>query len=96
MNFAVAITDGAVPRAQRTLKVPHEARLRIEWTADRPLTVHLEGYDISVVVRPGKLEAMEFKAHAGGRFAVHAHEGAQRGKHAHGRGALLWLEVHPK
>ena len=94
--FSVAIANGVVPRAQRDLKVPHEARVRIEWTADRPMTAHLEGYDLSVAVRPGKPQAMEFKAFATGRFPVHAHEGEQRGKHAHGRGVLLWLEVHPK
>ena len=98
--IAVEIRDGAVPRAQRVLNAQQDARLRIVWTSDRPLTVHLEGYDISVTVRPGKAEVMEFKAQAGGRFPVHAHEGemhgAQLGKHAHGRGALLWLEVHPK
>ena len=70
--------------------------MRIAWSADRPTTVHLEGYDLSIVVQPGRVERMEFKAYATGRFAVHAHENEQRGKHAHGRGALMWLEVHPK
>ena len=93
-TFALAIRDGAVPRAQRELKVPHEARVRIEWSADRPMIVHLEGYDLAVEVRPGKPQVMEFTAFATGRFPVHAHEGEQRGRHAHG--ALLWLEVHPK
>jgi len=78
------------------LVVPHEAEVRIAWSSDRPVTVHLEGYDRSLVVRPGKPETMEFKAHAAGRFAVHAHEGERAGKHSHGRGALLWVEVHPK
>jgi hypothetical protein len=92
----VDIRNGAVPRAQRLLSATQDAQLRIEWRSDRPLTVHLEGYDLSVMVHPGKPEAMEFRARAAGRFAVHAHEGTQRGAHAHGRGALLWLEVHPK
>ena len=63
------------------------------------MTVHLEGYDISRVVRPGTTSVMAFTARAAGRFAVHAHEGETRGPgatHAHGRGALLRLEVHPK
>ena len=94
--FSVAIANGAVPRPQRELKVPHEARVRIEWSADRPMTAHLVGYDLSVAVHPGKPQLMEFKAFATGRFPVHAHEGEQRGKHAHGRSALLWLDVHPK
>lgn len=78
------------------LVVPHDAQVRIAWSADRPVTVHLEGYDLSFIVRPGQGGTMEFRAYATGRFAVHAHEGERAGKHSHGRGALLWLEVHPK
>ena len=95
-DFSIEIRGGAVARKQRVLAVPHQAQVRIAWLADRPMTVHLEGYDLSLVVRPGSVEAMEFNAHITGRFAVHAHEGVERGKHSHGRGALLWLEVHPK
>ncbi len=97
--YVVAIKDGAVPRAQRVLKTPQESLLRIEWSADRVTTVHLEGYDISLTVRPGQAAVMEFKAFASGRFSVHAHEGEARGgssTHAHGRSVLLRLEVHPK
>ena len=99
LALSIAISKGQVPRAQRLLKAPQAGSLRIEWTSDRPMTVHLEGYDISVVVRPGQPATMQFTAHASGRFAVHAHEGERQGPssgHAHGRGALLWLEVHPR
>lgn len=95
----MAIRGGAVPHAQRVLKLPHKAQARIKWTTDRPMTVHLEGYDLSATVRPHQPEFMQFRAFATGRFAVHAHEGEQRGApstHSHGRRVLLWLEVHPK
>jgi hypothetical protein len=78
------------------LAVQQGAQVRIAWSADRPTTVHLEGYDLSVVVQPGRAKTMEFKALVTGRFAVHAHSGEQRGKHEHVRSALLWFEVHPK
>ncbi len=97
--FAIAIKDGTVPREQRVLRVLHESQVRIEWSSDRVMTVHLEGYDISLTVRPGVSTVMEFKAFASGRFSVHAHEGQARGgssTHAHGRSALLRLEVHPQ
>ncbi len=97
--YVVAIKDGAVPRAQRVLEAQQESVVRIEWSADRVTTVHLEGYDISLTVRPGQTTVMEFKAFASGRFPVHAHEGEARGgssTHAHGRSVLLRLEVHPK
>jgi hypothetical protein len=98
-EFSVSIRDGAVPAAQRVLKVSQQATVRIAWSADRATTVHLEGYDLSVLVQPGTPHIMEFRAFAAGRFAVHAHEGARSGpgaSHAHGRGALLRLEVHPR
>ena len=96
--FDIAVADGAVARTQRVLKVPHQAEVTITWTVDRPMTIHLEGYDISVAARPGQPETMRFKAFATGRFPVHAHEGDQGEgkKHAHGHGALLRLEVHPR
>jgi hypothetical protein len=81
------------------LVVPRGAKVRIAWSADQPSTVHLEGYDLSVEVLPGRPAVMEFDAFATGRFAVHAHVGLREDKsstHAHGRGALLRIEVHPK
>ena len=95
--FDIAVVNGAVAPAQRILKVPHQADVRIAWSVDRPMTIHLEGYDISVLVSPGESKIMQFKAFATGRFPVHAHAGDQgeSKKHAHGRGALLRLEVHP-
>jgi hypothetical protein len=96
---SIAIRNGQVPRAQRTLKATQASSLRIDWSSDRPMTVHLEGYDVSVVVSPGRPATMQIQAHASGRFAVHAHDGERQGPsagHAHGRGALLWLEVHPR
>lgn len=98
-RFEVAIKDGAVARDQRVLKVRQHERVRIVWSVDAPLVVHLEGYDVSVTARPGQPQAMEFAAYAAGRFPVHAHaaDTVRQGQgHAHGRGVLLRLEVHPK
>jgi hypothetical protein len=97
--FEVAVRDGAVGRERRVLKVTQHERVRIFWAADVPMVVHLEGYDLSVTVRPGQPQAMEFQAYAAGRFPVHAHaaDAVRQGQgHAHGRGVLLGLEVHPK
>lgn len=100
--FDVAVANGAVARAQRVIKVPHQAEVSITWSVDRPMTIHLEGYDVVVEAYPGRSEIMKFKAFATGRFPVHAHEIEQGDakkdakKHAHGHGALLRLEVHPR
>ena len=96
--FDVAVAKGRVAPALRILKVPHQADVMIAWSVDQPMTIHLEGYDISVLANPGEPQVMRFKAFATGRFPVHAHAG-DRGegkKHAHGHGALLRLEVHPR
>lgn len=89
-----------VPRAQRVLKVRHDDDVRIEWRSDRAAVIHLEGYDISVHADPGQSVTMAFKAHATGRFPVHAHEvdAAAGGpaRHGHHTRPLLRLEVHPK
>lgn len=98
LAFDITVADGVVARTQRVLKVPHQAEVSISWSVDRPLVIHLEGYDILVEARPGQPETMRFKAFATGRFPVHAHE-VGRGdakKHAHGHGPLLRLEVHPR
>jgi hypothetical protein len=97
--FEIKVENGAVAPQQRTLKVPHQAEVSIAWSVDRPLMIHLEGYDVTVEARPGRPETMRFKAHITGRFPVHAHETDQgavrKPTHAHGR-ALLRLEVHPR
>ena len=98
--FDVAVADGQIARTLRVLKVPHQADVIIAWSVDRPMVIHLEGYDVVIEARPGQPETMRFKAHATGRFPVHAHEidqaAAKKSGHAHGRGALLRLEVHPR
>ena len=96
--FDVAVADGQIARTLRVLKVPHQADVIIAWSVDRPMTIHLEGYDISVLANPDEPRIMRFKAFATGRFPVHAHAGDQGDakKHTHGRGALLRLEVHPR
>jgi hypothetical protein len=96
--FDVVVAKGKVAPSQRVLKVSHQDEVSITWTVDRPQTIHLEGYDVVVEAHPGQPATMKFKAFATGRFPVHAHEIGQGDakKHAHGHGALLRLEVHPR
>jgi hypothetical protein len=96
--FEITITKGKVPPAQRVLKVTHQDEVSIAWSVDRPMTIHLEGYDIVVEAYPGRPETMKFRAFATGRFPVHVHEIGQGDakKHAYGHGAPLRLEVHPR
>lgn len=99
VRFRLAVQRGEVPREQRVLKVAHDSLVRLEFLADRPLVIHLEGYDLSVHAEPGTPEVIEFKAFATGRFSVHAHEVDPQGgpaRHASHARPLLRFEVHPK
>ena len=66
--------------------------VRLRWTTDATMTIHLHGYDIESEVSPDAATVMSFEAYATGRFPVNLHSG-----HDHGDGStLLYLEVLPR
>ena len=73
----------------RTLKVSKGDRVELRWRSDRPVVLHLHGYDIEARVAPDAPKAMTFTAGTTGRFGVSEHGG---GKHHR---AIVYLEVHP-
>lgn len=71
-----------------TVRQGVEAELHI--TSDKPLMLHLHGYEVHADVSPGKTNLLAFKATMPGRFPVHEHrEGA--GNHR----AVFFVEVRP-
>ncbi|MCL4766027.1 MAG: hypothetical protein KJZ80_07340 [Hyphomicrobiaceae bacterium] len=96
LTFDVRIEQGRVPQNMRRIRVEQGDAVRLRWTTDRPIVVHLHGYDIQKTVEPGKATEMTFTAHATGRFPVEEHEPNARGGHSHGEAALLRIEVHPR
>jgi hypothetical protein len=69
--------------------------VKLEWRTDKPLTVHLHGYDIEQELKPGPVTEMTFTARATGRFTVEPHIGrTPSGGHAHGD-VLVTIEVYP-
>jgi FtsP/CotA-like multicopper oxidase with cupredoxin domain len=89
-RFEVEFRNGHVASGLRTLRAMRGDRVEISWTSDRPVTLHLHGYDIEVTVGPGSPQSMIFTAYATGRFPIEAHEstGAHR--------TLIHVEVHPR
>jgi hypothetical protein len=79
--FDIAIANGRVSKGTRV-----ELRL----TSDRPIGLHLHGYDIEARVTPHSPAVMAFTAGMMGRFPVSEHTSNR----AHHR-AVLYLEVHP-
>lgn len=87
----LAIRDGELPKEKQLVQVRQGDDVTLRWTTDKPLTVHLHGYDIEIKLAPGPPKSTRFTARATGRFAieVHAHKGVEER-------TLGYLEVHPR
>jgi len=95
LTFILRIEKGRVPSDMRLIRVKQNDIVKLQWTSDRPMTIHLHGYDIEKEVAPGAVTDMTFTARAAGRFTVEPHLAAQpSGGHTHGD-VLVTLEVYP-
>ena len=70
----ITVTGTKVQTAERRVKVPLDAKVRLEVTADRADEVHLHGYDRKVDIEPGKPAVLEFTADVPGVFEVEFEE----------------------
>lgn len=89
-RFALSIVDGKLVAASDTIRVKQGDDVELRWSSDKPMELHLHGYDIEVNVAPGEPAVMSFKAKIPGRFPIEAH-GQDRGHHR----AVSYLEVLP-
>ncbi|VTU19651.1 hypothetical protein [Variovorax sp. RA8] len=88
-SFSVELAGGRV-KGDETLKVQQGDQVQVRLSSDKPMVLHLHGYDIDTKVAPPAQALMTFKANLAGRFPVHEHrEGA--GNHR----AVLFIEVRP-
>jgi hypothetical protein len=95
LTFILRIENGRVPADMRLIRVKQNDIVKLQWTSDKPLTIHLHGYDIEKRVAPGAVADMTFTARATGRFTIEPHLAAQpSGGHTHGD-VLVTLEVYP-
>jgi hypothetical protein len=88
--FVLPIENGRVPENLRRLRVHQNDVVTLKWSSDRPITIHLHGYDIEREVKPGAAAEMTFTARATGRFTIESH--ASSGAHSP---PLVTLEVYP-
>ena len=94
VSFDLSITGYKLSSAEDVLRVQQGDRVEIRMQSDKPVTVHLHGYDIELPLSPGVAGRMTFEAAATGRFPVNLHaEHSPDGNH---HGALFYLEVHPR
>jgi plastocyanin len=95
VTYALTIANGRLPENMRLIRVKQNDVVKLEWRTDKPLTVHLHGYDIEQELKPGAATDMTFTARATGRFTVEPHIGrTPSGGHAHGD-VLATIEVYP-
>lgn len=95
VTFALAIANGRVPQNMRLIRVKQNDTVNLQWSTDKPMSVHLHGYDIEKALTPGTVTEMAFTARATGRFTVEPHIGkGAGGGHSHGD-VLVTIEVYP-
>ena len=96
LTFDLRIEKGRVAKNMRLIRVKQGDAVTLRWTTDRPIVLHLHGYDIEKKVEPGAATEMAFVARATGRFSVEEHKLDAKGGHSHGEAALVRIEVLPK
>lgn len=89
-TFHVELKGGRLV-GDNTLRVRQNETVRLQFTTDAPVSLHLEGYDLEAQLTPQSPVSLLFAADAAGRFPVEEHNEAG----GHGRGALLYVEVYP-
>jgi hypothetical protein len=96
LTFDLKVDHGAVPANMRLIRVKQGDAVKLRWSSDRSITLHLHGYDIERKVVPGEVAEMAFTANVTGRFPVEEHRVDAGGGHSHGKAPLVRLEVYPR
>lgn len=94
--FDLKIEKGRVPPDMRRIRVKQGDTVRLRFSSDRPIALHLHGYDIETKVEPGRVAEISFAARAAGRFPLEEHRTDARGAHSHGGAPLVQIEVYPR
>jgi hypothetical protein len=95
LTFDFHIERGRVTESSQVIRIRQGDVVRLRWITDRPIVLHLHGYDIERKIEPGTIGLMEFVANASGRFPVEIHGSPGPGGHSHGEAPLVRVEVYP-
>ena len=95
LTFDLKVERGRVARAMQLIRVKQGDVVRLRWTTDRALDLHLHGYDIEQKIEPGTVSELTFTARATGRFPVVVHAPKRGGGHSH-EAPLVQIEVLPR
>ncbi|RMF91076.1 MAG: hypothetical protein D6736_05735 [Nitrospinota bacterium] len=96
-SFTINIRNRAVQGDMDVLRVKQGDRVTLWWMTDETVTIHLHGYDIEQVVKPGVSSVFTFQAYATGRYPITAHAfGNLPAAGDQQEIPLLYLEVLPR
>ena len=95
-TFKLDIKQRSLSDDHTYVRVKQGDKVRLLWTSDELVLLHIHGYDIIVSLTPEVPSEVTFKAHATGRFPVTSHGfGAPDPTHHVHEITLLYLEVYP-
>ncbi len=95
LTFELRIERGQLPANMRLIRVKQGDVVKLRWSSDRSIALHLHGYDIERKIEPGVVAEMTFTARATGRFPVQEHQARSSGGHTHGA-SIVQVEVLPR
>jgi hypothetical protein len=95
LTFDIRIEHGRIPDAMRLMRVYEGDVVTLRWTSDRPLILHLHGYDIEKRITPDSATELGFTAYATGRFPIEIHRQGTGGA-ATEDAPLATIEVYPR
>src|SRR5262245_42411463 len=96
LTFDLRVTGGRVPADMRLIRVNQGDLVKLRWSVDRRLALHLHGYDVEQTIAPGAVSDMVFSARIAGRFQLFIVTPDRRGGHSHGEQPLVTVEVQPR
>lgn len=90
------IKQRSISNTLTSVRVKKGEKIRLHWTTDETVVLHLHGYDIEISVSPGTATEMTFEASATGRFPITSHGFGAPDSHNHDdEHTLTYLEVYP-
>jgi len=95
LTFDLRIERGQLPANIRLIRVKQGDVVKLRWSSDRSIALHLHGYDIERKIEPGVVAEMTFTARATGRFPVEQHQTRSGGGDTHGV-PIAQVEVLPR
>jgi hypothetical protein len=94
--FDLRVQGGRVAQDLRLIRVKTGDLVRLRLSVDRPLLLHLHGYDVEQSVTPAATGEIVFSARIAGQFPLYIAIPDRRGGHSHEEQALVTIEVRPR